>query len=134
MRRDVERIVALPGMLHKETQITAELREPMSLLDVGSRLHPTPAVCGWPTEAARRWLERNEGERGYFAGPLGWRDASGGGVLAVALRASLVRPDRAIAWAGAGVVSASDPEAEWAETELKLRTVAKALRAGEVSQ
>ena len=54
-------------------------------------LHPTPAVCGVPTEKARctiRTLERFD--RGFYAGPFGYL-ASNGCEFCVAIRSALVR-------------------------------------------
>ena len=96
----------------------------VSLLDLASRLHPTPAVGGAPRDAALAWLAENEGlARGWFAGPVGFLQSDGDGEFAVALRSALVRGRGATAWAGAGIVARSEPKAEFTETELKLRTV-----------
>jgi isochorismate synthase len=96
----------------------------VSVLELVSRLHPTPAVGGAPREAALRWLAEHEGiERGWFAGPVGYLESEGDGEFAVALRSALVRGRSATAWAGAVIVAGSEPRAEFTETELKLRTV-----------
>jgi salicylate biosynthesis isochorismate synthase len=97
---------------------------PVSLLDLVSSLHPTPAVGGAPRDAALSWLAENEAlARGWFAGPIGFLQSDGDGEFAVALRSALVRGRGATAWAGAGIVARSVPKAEFTETELKLRTV-----------
>jgi isochorismate synthase len=111
---------------HLCTELRARRRvgSPASLLELVSRIHPTPAVGGAPREAALRWLATHEGiERGWFAGPVGYLQSQGDGEFAVALRSALVRGRCATAWAGAGIVAGSEPRAEFTETELKLRTV-----------
>ena len=111
---------------HLFTQLRARRRResPVSLLELASRLHPTPAVGGAPSAPAVEWLAANEGlERGWFAGPIGFVQSDGDGEFEVALRCALVRGDGATAWAGAGIVARSQPRAEFTETELKLRTV-----------
>ncbi len=111
---------------HLCTTLRARRRSdaPVSLLELVSRLHPTPAVGGAPKHAALAWLAGNEGvERGWFAGPVGFLQSDGDGEFAVALRSALVRGRSATAWAGAGIVARSLPKAEFTETELKLRTV-----------
>jgi isochorismate synthase len=96
---------------------------PVSLIELVSRLHPTPAVGGAPREAALQWLAENEAvSRGWFAGPVGFLQSDGDGEFSVALRSALVRGNTATAWAGAGIVARSEPKAEYTETELKLRT------------
>lgn len=124
----------LPGLVHLETPLRARLRPDVGLLEVGERLHPTPAVGGRPRERALSLLASEPLARGRYAAPLGWIGAGGEGALAVALRCALVRGREAYAFAGAGVVAGSRPEAEWDETELKLETVAAALAESEASR
>ena len=94
------------------------------MLEVAACLHPTPAVCGTPRRAASDWLNENEAlERGWYAGGVGYLDRDGGGEVRVALRSGLLAGRSARLYAGAGLVAASDPEAELAETRLKLRTL-----------
>jgi isochorismate synthase len=111
---------------HLYTGLRARRRAdaPVSLLELVSRLHPTPAVGGAPRAEALAWLAENESvSRGWFAGPLGFLRSDGDGEFAVALRSALVRGNEATAWAGAGIVARSAPMAEFTETELKLRSV-----------
>lgn len=117
------------AMLHLGTLITGELRdERVSALELACALHPTPAVCGTPTAPARELIGRVEGfERGFYAGMVGWTDASGDGEWAVAIRCAEVDGDRLRLYAGAGIVPGSQPRAELAETSAKFRTLLGAL-------
>jgi isochorismate synthase len=125
----VPRLLRLPRLQHLETPLTGTLRQAGDVLALCDRLHPTPATGGWPRRPARQWLADHEPlDRGLFAGPIGWIGPKGDGTFAVALRSVLVTPQRAHAFAGAGIVSGSEPAAEWRETELKLTTAADALR------
>ena len=92
---------------------------------------PTPAVCGTPTDEARRLIAAIEGERGFYAGAVGWSDAGGDGDWMVTIRCAEIDADRsgAIAWAGGGLVADSQPDDEVAETGAKLRTVLRAFGA-----
>jgi isochorismate synthase len=120
------RLLKTRAVQHLCTELSARRRpqSPVSLLELVSLLHPTPAVGGSPREPALRWLAEHESiERGWFAGPVGFLQANGDGEFVVALRSALVRAQHATAWAGAGIVARSDPRAEFTETELKLRTV-----------
>ena len=78
-RLDIERtphIRRLPTLQHLETEISGELRDDLGILDLVDRLHPTPAVGGWPRAAALELLEEQEHlDRGWYAGPVGWLDA-----------------------------------------------------------
>jgi isochorismate synthase len=118
----------LRHVVHLRTPFEGTLASPVPILELVARLHPTPAVGGAPTQEALAWIEREEGlNRGWYAAPVGWFDAAGDGDFAVALRSALLIGDRALLFAGAGIVAASDPAAELAETELKLRTMLDAL-------
>jgi isochorismate synthase len=137
---DTPRLRALFGIQHLETLIHGQLDEESGgqnatdLLGLVEALHPTPAVGGVPAESSRSWLRRFEGlERGWYAAPVGWLDVNGGGDFRVALRSALIRNDlgpggesgasRTLLFAGAGIVRDSDPEAELAETRIKLRAL-----------
>ncbi len=117
---------------HLCTPIAGRLAAPLSVTELAARLHPTPAVGGEPTPAARAWIARHEGEpRGWYAGAVGVVEPEGDGVLAVALRGALVAGKRATVWAGAGIVAGSTPAAEYEETEMKARSALAALGLGE---
>ena len=62
-------------------------------------------------------------DRGWYAGPVGWMDATEDGEFCVALRSALLRDREAHLFAGVGVVAGSDPAAELAETEVKLQAL-----------
>jgi len=128
---DQPEVLRLPEALHLHTPISGTLCRPTSALELAARVHPTPAVCGSPPREAYAYLQREESERGWYAGAVGWVAGNGDGCFAVALRSALA--DRQLGltvWAGAGIVAGSQPDAEFAETELKMDAVRAAL-AGE---
>ena len=59
-------------------------------------------------------------DRGWYAGPVGWMDAAEDGEFCVAIRSALLRDRTGHLFAGNGIVADSEPEAELAETEVKL--------------
>ncbi len=121
-------IRALRHLLHLRTPIHGEVRGGLHALDLVGALHPTPAVCGLPREAAAAWLREHEGlDRGWYAAPVGWFDARGRGAFAVALRSALLRGASARLFVGAGLVRGSTPEGELRETALKARPLLEAL-------
>lgn len=118
-------LLSTPTMWHLSTEIRAELRDPYaSSLDLALALHPTPAVCGYPEQAARDFIFQHEGfERGLFTGLVGWAGAGGDGEWAITIRCAEVEDGRAKLYAGAGIVEGSEPALELAETSAKLRTM-----------
>ena len=127
-------VTALPELLklknlqHLKTPIAGELIPGRCILDVMADLHPTPAVGGFPRQAALEAIRDTEKlDRGWYAGPLGWVGAGGHGEFAVALRSGLIDGSKATLFAGCGIVSNSDPQAEYAESGLKFQVMLRGL-------
>lgn len=120
----------LPNLWHLATDVELELAEDSSGLDLVAALHPTAAVAGSPTDAALALIAELEPfDRGRYAGPVGWIDQDGDGEWVIALRCARIDDDgMLVAHAGAGIVIDSDPVAELAETRMKFRPIADALR------
>jgi menaquinone-specific isochorismate synthase len=134
-------VLHLPNVMHLATDVTGVLtgqnpasggRAPSSL-SLAAALHPSAAVCGTPTTAARSLIREIEGlDRARYAGPVGWVGAGGDGEWGIALRSAEISPtDRRHVrlFAGCGIVAASDPQAELAESEAKLEPMRYALGA-----
>jgi isochorismate synthase len=117
-------IVKVANIQHLATPVIAQLAEPHSAIEMAGLLHPTPAVGGEPWPAAATAIADLEGmDRGWYAAPVGWMDATEDGEFCVALRSALLRDREAHLFAGVGVVAGSDPAAELAETEVKLQAL-----------
>ncbi|URE28041.1 chorismate binding enzyme [Musa troglodytarum] len=103
----------LPRIQHLSAQLSGRLRDEDSEFDILTSLHPSPAVCGLPTEEAQMF------DRGMYAGPVGWfggRESE----FAVGIRSALVKNGVSIlVFAGAGIVEGTIPSLEWEELELK---------------
>ncbi|MGQ4484947.1 isochorismate synthase DhbC [Streptomyces sp. SAS_281] len=124
-------LIRTATMWHLSTTVTGTLTDPdTSALTLACALHPTPAVCGTPTATARRVLTETEPfDRGFFTGVVGWGDARGDGEWVVTIRCAEAEDRTLRLYAGAGVVAASEPEAETAETAAKFRTFLSAVGA-----
>lgn len=122
-------IVPLRNVSHLGTLLTGRLAAGApSALGLALALHPTPAVAGTPTDEALAYIASVEHmDRGRYAGPVGWVDARGDGEWAVGVRSAELDGCRARLFAGVGVVADSSPEAELAETQLKLQALLAAV-------
>lgn len=124
-------VLHLPNVMHLATDVTGVVTDGQTSLSLAAALHPSAAVCGTPTENARRVIEDLEATgRGRYAGPVGWMDASGDGEWGIALRCAEVDPrDPATLrlFGGCGIVAGSDPDDELTESEAKLMPMRTAL-------
>jgi isochorismate synthase len=127
-------LISTTAVWHLSTHITGELRDPnVSSLRLASALHPTPAVCGTPSAAARATITALEPfDRGFYAGAIGWCDADGDGQWVVGIRCAelvepVVGPSTMTLYSGAGIMPASVPESEVTETSAKFQTLLRAM-------
>lgn len=123
-------VIGTDALWHLSTFITARLKDPaMTALDLGLALHPTPAMCGFPTAAAFAHIQALEPfARDYFAGLVGWQKANGDGEWALTIRCGQYDGKQVFRlYAGAGTVAGSDPASEIRETETKMATFLRAI-------
>jgi menaquinone-specific isochorismate synthase len=115
--------------MHHATDVAGVIDDATTSLELAEALHPSAAVGGTPTVAAMRLIAEIEGmDRGRYAGPVGWMDASGDGEWGIALRSGMLQGDSVRLFAGCGIVADSDPEAELAEAQAKFIPVRNALQ------
>ena len=126
-------VLHLANVMHLATDVTGVLNDSAheaDIFELVKRLHPSAAVCGTPTPQARQLITNIEGiSRGRYAGPIGWIDARGDGELGIALRCGQIDKTHTSMrlFAGCGIVSESDPQSEYAESQAKLLPMRTAL-------
>ena len=126
-------VLHLSNVMHLATDVTGVLNDSAKQADIFTlveKLHPSAAVCGTPTEAAKKLIASlEEMNRGRYSGPVGWIDAHGDGEIAIALRCGQLSADyKSIRiFAGCGIVAGSDPANEYAESQAKLMPMRTAL-------
>ncbi len=119
-------VLHLSNVMHLATDVTGVLNDSAKQADIFTlieNLHPTAAVCGTPTNVAKKLISELETmNRSRYAGPVGWIDAQGDGEIAIALRCGELSDDyKSIRiFAGCGIVAGSDPITEYAESQAKL--------------
>ncbi|WP_333619367.1 isochorismate synthase [Dietzia sp.] len=115
---------------HLGTPITAKVTDPeVTALELAAALHPTPALGGTPAAGAVDYILSEEEDRRFYGGAVGWCDARGDGTYMVSIRCGETDElnKKVSAWGGGGIISASDPDAELRETEVKLGTIRRSL-------
>lgn len=127
-----------PGLVHLVSTVSGLLREDEGWPGLLAAAFPPGSVTGAPKSSALRIIEALETvPRGPYCGGIGWVDADAGTAeLAVGIRTFWIdRAEGVLRFGtGAGITWGSDPEGEWAETELKAsRLVAIASGAYEAS-
>lgn len=127
-------------LAHIKTDIEGVIKDNATLKQVVSVLHPTPAVCGLPKEAAKDFILHNEGyEREYYTGFLGELNKVGFNKeelksdLYVNLRCMQIKDasnhelTKAHLYMGCGITKDSIPENEWKESVNKSATMKRVL-------
>ena len=121
-------VLHLPNVMHLATDVTGVAHDDRTSLELAEALHPSAAVGGTPTAAAVALIAEIEGmDRGRYAGPVGWMDASGDGEWGIALRSAQLAGNTVRLFAGCGVVGSSEPADELAESQAKLVPVRDSL-------
>jgi menaquinone-specific isochorismate synthase len=126
-------VLHLPNVMHLATDVAGVVHDAttVSSLQLAAALHPPAAVGGTPTLAATDLIAEIEGmDRGRYASPVGWMDATGDGEWGLALRSAVHDGTTVRLFAGCGIVADSDPESELAESQAKLVPVRDSLTAG----
>jgi menaquinone-specific isochorismate synthase len=126
-------VLHLSNVMHLATDVTGVLNDSAKQADIFTlveKLHPSAAVCGTPTDVAKKLITSlEEMNRGRYSGPVGWIDAHGDGEIAIALRCGQLSADHKSIriFAGCGIVAGSDPANEYAESQAKLMPMRTAL-------
>ena len=125
---------AHPGLFHLASTVTGRLRPGIDLADVVRATFPPASVTGAPKPRVMQAIEDIEPvRRGVYCGALGWVDGDRGRAeLAVAIRTFAITGGNTYLGVGGGIVADSQPDDEWAETELKAARLLAAAGAGEM--
>ena len=118
--QDAVRVRKLAHVQHLHTSFTGTLKAGVGVADALQRLHPTPAVGGYPKPGVSDLIAATEAfDRGWYAGPVGWIGAAAA-EFAVGIRSGVAAGNTLHLYAGNGIVRGSAADAEWAEMEQKI--------------
>ncbi|CAM7546703.1 isochorismate synthase EntC [Citrobacter sedlakii] len=117
-------LITTPTLWHLGTPFEGKANAGENALTLACLLHPTPALSGFPHQAAIKLIAELEPfDRDLFGGIVGWCDADGNGEWVVTIRCAKLHKNQVRLFAGAGIVPASSPVGEWRETGVKLSTM-----------
>ena len=109
-------------VMHLCTIIKGKIKENKAF-EIIQRLHPTPAVCGYPTDKAHKFIIENElYNRQYYTGYCGWV-SNNNQALYVNLRCMQITANETFLYVGGGITKDSIPEKEYEETQNKAQTM-----------
>lgn len=112
---------------HLKSYISGDLPEKLKIEEILKSMHPTPAVCGLPKVEAFDFIQKNEGyDRSFYTGFIGLETEDSREYF-VNLRCAELFSNQIKIYIGGGITADSNPEREWAETELKAGTIEGAL-------
>ncbi|MEL0584890.1 MAG: anthranilate synthase component I [Candidatus Thiodiazotropha sp. (ex. Lucinoma kazani)] len=119
-------------VMHIVSNVTGELREGMSAIDVLRATFPAGTVSGAPKIRAMEIIDELEPvKRGVYSGAVGYLSWNGNMDTAIAIRTAVIKDKTLHIQAGAGVVADSVPDLEWKETMNKGRAVFRAVALAE---
>lgn len=123
-----QKIKKLETVQHIWTTMKAKLDANEHILSIANAFHPTPAISGIPSNKAQDTIRLLEPfNRGWYGGPFGWFDHDGNGEFVVSIRSAVAHKNEVMLYAGAGIVSDSNPQEEWDEVQLKFQPILNSL-------
>lgn len=137
------------SLVHLCAMISGRMSSHCNIGNIITALHPTPAICGFPTEAAKSFIQKEEHyDRAFYTGYLGelnvkqetarnrnrknqensaYRTVRTHSELYVNLRCMQLTDSKRILYVGGGITKDSNPESEWQETVAKSQIMKRVL-------
>ncbi|AOZ73298.1 anthranilate synthase component I [Boudabousia tangfeifanii] len=129
---DLLRVDRYSRVMHLVSEVTGQLRPDVDPLDAFRASMTMGTLTGAPKLRAAELIRETEGERrGSYGGAVGYYRGDGELDTCIVIRSAFVKAGTALVQAGAGVVSASLPALEAAETTHKARATLEAIAASQ---
>ena len=118
---DMMHIERFSHVMHIVSDVTAELDEGKDMFDLFMATFTAGTMTGAPKIRAMELIAEFEGlKRGFYSGSIGYFGFDGNMDSAITIRTAMVKEDKVILQAGAGIVADSVKESEYQEVENKL--------------
>lgn len=126
--QDLLRVDRYSRVMHLVSEVVGELADDLDALDAFRASMTMGTLTGAPKLRAAELIRRAEGvRRGSYGGSVGYIRGDGELDTCIVIRSGFVTNGTALVQAGAGIVAASSPAAEAAETVHKARAVLEAV-------
>ena len=118
---DMMHIEHYSHVMHIVTDVVAELADDKDMFDLFMATFTAGTMTGAPKIRAMELIAEYEGlKRGFYSGSIGYFGFDGNMDSAITIRTAMVKEDRVVLQAGAGIVADSVKESEYQEVENKL--------------
>ncbi|WOJ88923.1 aminodeoxychorismate synthase component I [Methylocapsa polymorpha] len=119
---------------HLVSSVVGRLREGQSAVDLLAAAFPGGSITGAPKVRAMEIITELEGHaRGPYCGAIGYIGFNGAMDMNIVIRTASFRNGACVVQAGGGIVTASDPAAEYVETLDKARRIFEAFGVKELA-
>ena len=118
---DMMHIEHYSHVMHIVTDVVAELADDKDMFDLFMATFTAGTMTGAPKIRAMELIAEYEGlKRGFYSGSIGYFGFDGNMDSAITIRTAMVKDDKVVLQAGAGIVADSVKESEYQEVENKL--------------
>ena len=126
---EMMRVEKYSHVMHMVSDVIAELEDDKDMFDLFAATFTAGTMTGAPKIKAMELIAKFEGlKRGFYSGSVGYFSFTGDMDSAIAIRTSLIKKDKIVLQAGAGVVADSVPELEELEVRNKLMALMATLK------
>jgi len=126
---EMMRVEKYSHVMHMVSDVVAQIDKGKDMFDLFRATFTAGTMTGAPKIKAMELIARFEGlKRGFYSGSVGYFSFTGDMDSAIAIRTALIKPDRIVLQAGAGVVADSKPELEELEVRNKLMALMATLK------
>jgi anthranilate synthase component 1 len=126
---ELMRVERYSHVMHLVSDVVAEIDTKYDMFDLFKATFTAGTMTGAPKIKAMELIAKFEGiKRGYYAGSIGYFGFDGDMDTAITIRSALLKDNRVIFQAGAGIVADSKEELEYKEVENKLKALVSTLK------
>ncbi len=121
---DLMRVERYSHVMHMVSDVEGKLQEGKDMFDLFAATFTAGTMTGAPKIRAMELIAEYERlKRGFYSGSVGYFSFNGNMDSAITIRTAMIKPDRIVLQAGAGVVADSKPELEYLEVSNKLKAL-----------